>query len=380
MLHAHLLADRRAQAAALARAGRLDEAVDAVVGAAEVASRSGPWSVTTKRFVPAGGGLDEFVHVAEYAWPDPRDPQLPWVIHDGRVNPDARQLAADGRQLAELADAVSALTCAAGLVGDSQWIARAQHLIDVWFTEPGTAMRPSLRHAVHVPGHPESMDWGLARLHPLLVVLDAVAVLEHGGRALDTVDRLRTWCADLLDWLLPSALFAAELARANNHATHAAALALGLAVFVDDPRAGDLAVQAADVIRSQVSADGSQPAEHGRTRSYFYSGYNLQAMLRVAELAWCCDLDLFGAEDAPRRALEALLPALVDPNRWPQRSVEKSDGGRHGDLLVRAAATWPGNERIARSLWESQIAPGPSDRVWVEFGLDPAMAARGARR
>ncbi len=330
--------------------------------------------MTDTAFVPVGGRADEYVHIAEYAWPDERGAELPWVIRDGRVNPSARQLAADGTKLAELADAVWTLVSAAWLLGADRYSARAVELLEVWFAAPATAMHPSLRHAVHVPGHDEPMNWGLARVHPLLRILDAVQLLETALLDDQVADDVRAWCRQLLEWLVDSALFAAEIARGNNHATHASELALGLAVFTDDPLAPELARAAAEQIRAQVRDDGSQPAELARTRPYYYSGYNALAMLRVAELAWCCDVDLFSAQDAPRRAVEALLPQLVDPRRRARPSVEPSDLDRHGDLLVRAAAAWPGNQRICDAMARSRILPGPEHRVWLDVGLDPELA------
>jgi hypothetical protein len=149
---------------------------------------------------------------------------------------------------------------------------------------------------------------------------------------------------------------------------------------LDEPASAELAALGAEVVRSQVAADGSQPAELARSRGYYYSGYNLRGMLRVAELSWCAGVDLFGSSDAPRRALDALLPALVDPGRWPTRSVEPSDDRRHGDLLVHAVSTWPGHERISAALTSSRVRPRPDDLVWVEFGVDPdAVAPRRPR-
>ncbi len=347
--------------------------------AAEDALTSGPWSVTTKDFVPAGATSREYVHIAEYAWPDERDPSMPWVLRDGWVNPAAAGLASDGRSLARLGDAVGDLSTAHGLSDDPRFTHRIATLLRTWFTDPVTGMVPSLRHAVHVPGCTEPMDWGLARMHPLLQVLDSLELLEATGAVPEEMPDLRDWCEQFLEWLTGSDLYRAELARGNNHATQAIALALGLAVFVrDEELAAVTAERAAEVVEAQVLPDGTQPAELARPRSYHYCAFNLLAMLRVAELAWCCGIDLFRAEDAPRRALDALLPVLVDPSRWPTRGPEPTDVGRHGDLLVRALATWPGQQRILLALAESRITPPPAHRVWLDMGIDPSLGGRAA--
>lgn len=373
LLHVAQIVARADSSRALHREGRVDRAVAALEGSAGTALLAGPWSVTATTFVPIGGRADEYVHIAEYAWPDERGPELPWVIRDGRVNPAAGQVAADGTKLRELADTVTALVTAYWLLGDDRYSTRAVEVLEVWFCGPGTAMHPSLRHAVHVPGHDEAMTWGLARIHPLLRILEAVQLMESARVDDGVAHAVRTWCRVLLEWLLDSELFEAEIERGNNHATHACELALGLAVFVDDAGAREHALAAAELIRAQVDEDGSQPAELARTRPYFYSGYNALAMLRVADLAWCCDVDLFSAQDAPKRAVEALLPELVDPRRRDRASVESSDLDRHGDLLVRAAAAWPGNQRICDAMVESRILPGPEHRVWLDVGLDPGV-------
>lgn len=375
-LRRHALLDRRERAIALVRSGNARLAVQALSERAAAAAAGPEWSVTDTAFVPPGGGPNDYVHIAEYAWPDPEDPLRPWQLRDGRVNPAARRIAADGRRLAGFAEAVDTLASSASILDVEPHGVRAEQLVRAWFLDPATAMEPSLRFAVCIPGSDVPATWGLARLHPLLDVLDAVALLDQVVDIEGVAAGVADWSSLLLEWLLASELFAAELERANNHSVHAIGIALGLAVFVDDARSGGLARQAAEVIRAQVDDDGTQPAELARSRSYFYCGYNALAMLRAAELAWCCGVDLFGVDDAPRRAVDALLPALVDPRRWPRPSVEPSDAGRHGDLLVRAAASWPGNERIRRALDESRIRPGPADPVWLRAAMDPARSSR----
>lgn len=375
-LYRRVVRDRVDHARVLHTRGGLSSATLALRTAADSAATSGPWSVVGRSFVPAGATANEYVHIAEYAWPDDSDPTGPWVIRDGQVNPAARSIASDGRLLARMADAVWTLALAGELFdrpGDTE---RAALLLHTWFVDPSTAMHPSLRHAVHVPGHDEPMTWGLARLHPLWQVVDALELLDGGHVDVVTdvdvtVAGVRQWFGQFLDWLVESELFAAELGRANNHSTHAMALALGLALAVGDDRAPELARRAEVVVGAQVGPDGEQPAELARSRSYFYCGYNLAAMLRVGELAWCCGVDLLAPTGAVRRALDALLPWLVDPRRWPKPSVEPSDSGRHGDLLVRAAAIWPGQTRIVAAARDSRIAPSRADRVWVETGVDP---------
>jgi hypothetical protein len=336
---------------------------------------AGPWSVTAKGWVPAGADLHDFVHVADYAWPDPGRPDgLPWVIRDGRVNPDAAGMARDGAWLRELGLAVRALTLGWWVTGDATMAERVAVLVRTWFTDETTCMRPALDHAVVVPGRAEPAGWGLARLQAVADVIDCVELLETTADDWSGVAGFRTWCAALCDWLRSSQLLRSEIARGNNHTTWALDLVLALATHAGatDPFEV-LPTSPIELLDAQVGPDGRQPGEESRPRSFYYCGFNAAGMLRVARRAGRLGLDLTRPGDPPRRALDGMLDALVDPSTWPHDpGPEPTDRRRHGDLLVRATACWPDVERYRAALGTSVLTPPADHPVWIECGIDPS--------
>jgi hypothetical protein len=336
--------------------------------------------VTGKGWTPDGADPHDFVHVADYAWPDPDAPDgLPWVLRDGHRNPAAGRLAADGTTLRHFGEAITALGLGAWLDDDARHARRIVELVDTFFCAPATGMRPMLRFGVVIPGRPGATGWGLARMQPLSDVIDSVELLTAVGPNPDAgvADRFRVWCSRFLDWLLASELLAGELARGNNHATWATELTLALAAHVGEAAAVDeVLARAETLLEAQVGADGTQPAEDRRPRSFYYRGFNAHGMLRIAERAAPWGLDLLGPGAAPRRAVDALLPALADPGRRGPLGPERSDRHRHGDLLVRIVATWPSVEDYRSALAASDLRPPPDHPVWLECGVDPGEIGR----
>lgn len=364
---------------ALVGDGALGPAVAAAADSARRVLTLGPWTVTDKAWTPGGADHHDFVHVADYAWPDPDRPDgLPWVIRDGRVNPDAAGMARDGAWLRELGLAVRALTLGWWVTGDAAMAERVALLVRTWFTDATTRMRPALDHAVVVPGRTEPAGWGLARLQAVTDVVDCVELLEAGAVDWSGVAGFRTWCADLCDWLRSSQLLRSEIDRGNNHTTWALDLVLALATHAGATDPFDvLPASPMELLDAQVGPDGRQPAEESRPRSFYYCGFNAAGMLSVARRAGRLGLDLSRPDDPPRRALDAMVDALVDPSSWPHGpGPEPTDRRRHGDLLVRATAFWPDVEGYRTALGTSALTPRADHPVWIECGIDPPRIAR----
>ena len=58
---------------------------------ADNAIKQGPFSVMDKKLTPPSGDKHDYMSLGPYWWPDPKKPDgLPYIRHDGRVNPEAR--------------------------------------------------------------------------------------------------------------------------------------------------------------------------------------------------------------------------------------------------------------------------------------------------
>lgn len=301
-----------------------DRAIDRLRRDVAAVAAEGPWTVTSKTAIPPSGDSRDYCSWSEYFWPDPNQPDgLPWVLRDGHINPATKTGSQNADHLRMMANGAHAASLLAWLCDDEHAAELASLVIERWFLDQDTGMRPNLRYASLIPGIDEPPSWGLIRAHPLLRVIDATRLLRDIGRWPAEHDRaLQAWWGDFLEWMLGSPVWNAELERGNNHTTWCLALGLGLATELQQGQlVAELSARVPDVIDAQVTINGEQPAEAARSRGYFYSCYNLEGLALLNDLSRPCLGDAW-ALDAPagarlRAALVWLSPYLHRPDRWP---------------------------------------------------------------
>ena len=135
------------------------------------------------------------------------------------------------------------------------------------------------------------------------------------------------WNREFLDWLVHSEFGIEENQRLNNHGSFALLHVAAIALFVgDENRATTYVETAKSCIESSITADGSQPLELARTRSWHYSCYNLTALTRLAAIGSKIGIELWdytGSEgQILHRAIEYLIPAATDSTDWQHPEIE----------------------------------------------------------
>jgi hypothetical protein len=266
-----------------------------------------------------------------------------------------------------LRDRVAALAAARLVTGDARYAAKADELLRVFFLDPATRMNPNLAHAQAVPGVSPGRPAGIIDALHLAEVARAVKVLDR-EQALpaETVAGLKRWFADLCTWMTTSENGRAEAAARNNHAV---AYVVQLAAFAD--LTGDEAIlaecrrQFREVfVPNQMAADGSFPAELGRTKPYGYSIFQLDQMATLCQIlsARGDDLWQFALPDGRgmRAAVAWLHPYLADKASWPKPpDVEHWDGWpvRQPHLLFAGLAF---REPAYLDLWK-RLPADPAD-------------------
>jgi hypothetical protein len=294
---------------------------------AQQAFNAGPWSVTFHR--PAGGdaGPNDYFSEALYWWPDPRNPDGPYILRDGEPNPD--RFLANARDIQAMSNAILALGAGAFLFGAREYVDRASTILDVWFVAPKTRMNPNLEFGQAVRGRNSGRGRGIIETTALIWGVQGITLLEAAG-GLDTGLALgvRQWFADYLQWMTTSAKGRDESCKKNNHATWWTAQVAAFAILTGNVAARRTAWDHYRdfLVPTQIQSDGSCPHEEARPISLSYSAMNLDAFATICRLAQAGGVDLWSFQSrcgaGVARALDYLAPYVLDPASWRKEQKE----------------------------------------------------------
>ncbi|MFT5105232.1 MAG: hypothetical protein ACI9UA_000851 [Pseudoalteromonas tetraodonis] len=149
--------------------------------AAERALGFKPVTVTAKKVSPPSGDKHDYMSVAPYWWPDPRELDgLPYIRRDGKRNPATRNRdSSDAPRFSQLCSAVSDLTAGYRAGGDERYAKHAARLLKTWFIDADTRMNPNLNFAQAVPGRSEGRCFGIIELRAIVDLIDAVKMITN---------------------------------------------------------------------------------------------------------------------------------------------------------------------------------------------------------
>ncbi|MHC8421351.1 alginate lyase family protein [Streptomyces sp. NB004] len=328
----------------------------------------GPWTVVDKPRPAPGGDVHDYLSQAPYWWPS-RTPTgdnpwgCPYVQRDGERNPEV-DTGTDRQDLEKVFDSSYDLALAWYYTGERQYARQAADVLRTWFLSPATRMNPDLDHAQFIPCKYDGRAIGIIDFSQSYTsVLDAVALLETGAPEWTRADRkaMGEWNGDFLGWLRDSDFGQQEAAAANNHGTFYDMLVAGLAYATGDRELARRTVReaAAKRVDAQIAADGSQPLELARTRSWHYSTFDLVAYTRLAAIGENVGADLWAHRGPQGQSLFAavryLLPAATGREAWPHPELEFQ---RFAASDVVHAAADAGDVAARRALPLLEVPPG----------------------
>ncbi|WP_371551150.1 alginate lyase family protein [Streptomyces sp. NBC_00554] len=344
----------------------------------------GPWTVVDKPRPAPSGDVHDYLSQAPYWWPSqPKTADNPWgcpyVQRDGQRNPEV-DTGTDRQDVEKVFDSTYDLSLAWYYTGKKKYAEKAASVLRTWFLDPGTRMNPNLNHGQFIPCKYDGRAIGIIDFSQSYTsVLDAIAILNTGAPGWSRTDRseMLAWNTDFRDWLADGAFGKEEGAAKNNHGTFYDMLLAGLAYATGDR---DLARRTvldarAKRIDPQIAADGSQPQELARTRSWHYSTFDLVAYTRLAAIGRHVGVNLWSYEGPEGqslfKAVDYLLPAATGAQSWPYPELEfyrlaASDvvhaAADAGDKAARAAVpkleTPPGGD-----LWALRPAAEQLDSI-----------------
>lgn len=294
-----------------------------VLADAERDLREAPVTITAFPAARSAGGLHDFYSEGDYWWPDPKNPEGPYIRRDGETNPE--NFVAHRDAMRRMSQIVPTLVAAYELTNDPRYARHGVDHLRAWFVSESTRMNPNLRYAQAIKGQVTGRGIGIIDTIHLVEVAQAVLVLERSGylRGQPLAD-IQSWFRQYLTWLTTDRFGLDERNNGNNHSV---AWALQVAEFAR--LVGDTAQEAAmraffkdTLLPQQMAPDGSFPRELARTKPYGYSLFelDLMAMLAVVLSTPNDNLWTYTTPDGRglRGAMAYMYPYIADKHRWPK--------------------------------------------------------------
>ena len=243
-------------------------------------------------------------------------------------------------------DAAIQLSLAYFFTEDEKYAERAVLLIRTWFLDEKYGMNPNLQFGQAIPGRVDGRGIGIIETRKWGTMIDVVVLLQHSDHwKTDDTTRLKEWFNSYLDWLITSQYGKDERGWYNNHGTWYDVQTTHYALFTGrtDIAQEILNSVAPTRIDTQIEADGSQPHELKRTRSFNYSKMNLVGLFRLAILGEHIGIDLWNytSQDGRniRKALDYLTPYILLEKEWEYEMIRGWEGSQVGLYwLLRTAA------------------------------------------
>src|SRR2546427_9284231 len=159
-----------------------------------------PITVTASSSPRSAGGPHDFFSEADYWWPDPKDPNGPYIQRDGMSNPD--NFVEHRRALMRLSVQVPALVAAWKLTRDARYAKHALLHLHAWFIDPYTRMNPHLQFAQAIHGRFTGRGTGIIDTIHLVEVARAIEVLEDSGATTAREqEAFKAWFTAYLRWM-----------------------------------------------------------------------------------------------------------------------------------------------------------------------------------
>ena len=324
----------------------------------------GPATITAFPSSKSPGNLHDYFSQADYFWPDPKNPDGPYVNRDGQSNPE--NFNGHRKAMIALSIQMPALTAAWLLTGDRKFGQHACHHLRAWFITPATRMNPNLEFSQGVHGSSPGRSYGIIDTLHLVEVARAASHVAPDFLNAEEQAALKDWFAAYLAWMKTSDKGTKERDALNNHATCWALQASEFARL-----AGDTATReevhrqySETLLPGQLSLDGFFPKELERTKPYSYSIFNFDVMATLCQSlkGVGADLSAFQLPDGRGlcKAAEFLYPYLRDKATWPYaKDVEHFDSlpVRSPGLLFAGLAC---NRQPYLDLWKT-MNPDPAD-------------------
>ena len=279
-----------------------------------------PVTVTATWAKRSSGGLHDYFSQGDYWWPDPKNPNGPYIQRDGMSNPE--NFNAHREAMVRLSLIVPALTAAWELTGKKKYADHAGKHLRAWFADPATRMNANLQYAQAIIGRNTGRGIGIIDTLHLVEPARAATLMMKAG-ALEGGKEIQKWFADYLEWMRTSQNGQQERDAKNNHGTCWVLQAGEFARFTQN---AEVMTWCRDrfktvLVAGQIAPDGRLPRELARTKPYSYSLFDMDVLCGIAQSLSTKSDDLWSFATPDGRSLRKLMafmyPYIKDRRAWP---------------------------------------------------------------
>ena len=281
-----------------------------------------PVTVTNASCKRSAGGIHDFYSEGDYWWPNPENPNGPYIQKDGQTNPD--NFTAHRYAMVRLSEIVATLTSAWLLTGDQVYADKALEHLNAWFVDTATMMNPHMLYAQAISGKVTGRGVGLIDAYHFVEVTRSVKLLsDKGGITQKQATKIKNWFSQFLTWMTTHEYGIAEMNWENNHGTCWAATAASIATLTENEKVIQLCTDRFKniLLPNQMADDGSFPLELKRTKPYGYSLFNIDAFCNVARILSTEKENLFEYETKDdkslKKGMEYIYRYIADKSKWP---------------------------------------------------------------
>lgn len=292
-----------------------------------------PLSVTFHKSPAISGNIHDYYSEGPYWWPDPQNPEGPYIRRDGEHNPDRFNF--HNADMSKMASAVIVL-CQAGLfLENSKYLEKAMELIRVWFLDDETKMNPHLEYAQAIRGICDGRSIGIIDTYEFIKVVAGANIIEEAVLYTEEISALKEWFREYATWLNTSKNGLEEKHYFNNHANWWNTQVATFCAFCGNEELLNECFEnyKNNIIVNQLDSEGKFIDEITRTRSYTYTIMNTEACVIICEIAFHMGIDLWNYEaengNSLKKSVEFFKPFYNNPFIWEYEQI--NDGGAYGE-------------------------------------------------
>lgn len=292
-----------------------------ILKSADIDLNENPVTVTAFPCERSAGDIHDFYSEGDYWWPDPDNPEGPYIRRDGETNPE--NFVAHRHAMIRFSMLVGNLTSAYLLTHDEKYIDAALTHIRAWFIDPGTKMNPNLLYAQAIKGITTGRGIGIIdTIHLIEVVQSLLQMEKYELLSEDDLEGTKRWFSDYVTWLTTHPYGIDEKEAKNNHGTCWVMQVAMFAKYIGNNEISQLCVDRFKniLLPDQMAVDGSFPRELQRTKPYGYSLFNLDAMATICQILSTEEDNLwkYTTPDGKsiEKGIEFMLPFIRDKSSW----------------------------------------------------------------